>query len=297
MLLPVYLFLDGVARPPGFAVIEAVYLLFIALMMVSRIPTYAGKTLGTRVPREWVVPMLIAASLAVALLVIHTFEVLTVVTVVYLALIPIGVRAYRRREREQAASAKADAAARAAARGCAGRPSRPALSRAVPPFASRLALARTRAWAGWVAAWATSARPWARLAGLTIWPSIIRVHSDIIATLAAAAPSMAASIFSATMRRASAVASGEEWPAPMNSGRAGGDGDAGGDAGFECGEAQRDGAGGEAVHVTGRCVGAGSRGARGAGRLLEARAVLFTNKSVSIRVRPIRPGPRAIAEL
>lgn len=114
VLLPVYLFLDGVARPPGFAAIEAVYLLFIALMMVSRIPTYAGKTLGTRVPREWVVPMLIAASLAVALLVIHTFEVLTVVTVVYLALIPIGVRAYRRREREQAASAKAQAVANTA---------------------------------------------------------------------------------------------------------------------------------------------------------------------------------------
>ena len=114
VLLPVYLFLDGVARPPGFAAIEAVYLLFIALMMVSRIPTYAGKTLGTRVPREWVVPMLIAASLAVALLVIHTFEVLTVVTVVYLVLIPIGVRAYRRREREQAASAKAQAIANTA---------------------------------------------------------------------------------------------------------------------------------------------------------------------------------------
>ena len=40
----------GVARPPGFAAMEAVYVLFIALMMVSRIPTYAGKTLGTRVP-------------------------------------------------------------------------------------------------------------------------------------------------------------------------------------------------------------------------------------------------------
>ena len=83
-------------------------------MMVSRIPTYAGKTLGTRVPREWVVPMLIAASLAVALLVIHTFEVLTVVTVAYLALIPIGVRAYRRREREQDASAKEQAVANTA---------------------------------------------------------------------------------------------------------------------------------------------------------------------------------------
>lgn len=98
-LLPLYLHLDGFSRPMGFAAVEAAYLLFIALMMVSRIPTYAGKTLGTRVPREWVVPMLIAASLAVALMVSHTFEMLTLITVTYLALIPLGVRAYRRRER------------------------------------------------------------------------------------------------------------------------------------------------------------------------------------------------------
>lgn len=110
-LLPVYLHLDGMMRPPGFAVVEAAYLLFIAVMMVSRIPTYAGKTLGTRVRRDLVVPLLIAAALAVALVVIHTFEVLTAVTVIYLALIPLGVRAYRRRDNEgaRAVAAKTDA--------------------------------------------------------------------------------------------------------------------------------------------------------------------------------------------
>ncbi len=115
-LLPVYLHLVGFERPPGFAVVEAGYLLLIALMMVSRIPTYAGKTLGTRVPREWVVPLLLAGALAIAVLVIHTFEVLAVITVIYLAAIPWGVSKFKSLERSDRASrAEARAAAVASA--------------------------------------------------------------------------------------------------------------------------------------------------------------------------------------
>jgi CDP-diacylglycerol--serine O-phosphatidyltransferase len=113
-LLPVYLHLVGFERPPGFAVVEAGYLLLIALMMVSRIPTYAGKTLGTRVPREWVVPLLLAGALAIAVLVIHTFEVLAVITVIYLAAIPWGVSKFKALERSDRAS-RAEARAAAAA--------------------------------------------------------------------------------------------------------------------------------------------------------------------------------------
>jgi CDP-diacylglycerol---serine O-phosphatidyltransferase len=113
-LLPVYLHLVGFERPPGFAVVEAGYLLLIALMMVSRIPTYAGKTLGTRVPREWVVPLLLAGALAIAVLVIHTFEVLAVITVIYLAAIPWGVSKFKSLERSDRAS-RAEARAAAAA--------------------------------------------------------------------------------------------------------------------------------------------------------------------------------------
>ncbi|WP_406856982.1 CDP-diacylglycerol--serine O-phosphatidyltransferase [Alsobacter sp. KACC 23698] len=98
-LLPVYIHLVGVERPAGFVVLEAVYVLFIALMMVSRIPTYAGKTLGSRVPREWAIPLLLAVALFITLLVIHTFALLLVLTVIYLGLIPLGVRKYRVRER------------------------------------------------------------------------------------------------------------------------------------------------------------------------------------------------------
>ncbi len=103
-LLPVYLHLVGIDRPPALIVLEALYTLVIALMMVSRVPTYAGKTLGSRVPREWVVPLLLAFALSVALLVIHTFPVLLAITLAYLALIPWGIARYRQLEVAHAAT-------------------------------------------------------------------------------------------------------------------------------------------------------------------------------------------------
>ena len=73
----------------------AAFMLFVAFMMVSRIPTYAGKTLGSRVPRTWVMPLFVTVVAFVALLVTYTFEVLTVLTAFYLILIPLGFRQYR----------------------------------------------------------------------------------------------------------------------------------------------------------------------------------------------------------
>ena len=98
VLLPVYLHLVGVSHPQGSAVFEAVYILFIAFMMISRIPTYAGKTLGSRVPRSTVVPLFILVVAFVALLATMTFEMLALLTLLYLAGIPLMVRRYRQLE-------------------------------------------------------------------------------------------------------------------------------------------------------------------------------------------------------
>lgn len=100
-LLPVYAILLGFRPPEGFAYIEAIYVLFIAFMMVSRIPTYAGKTLGSRVPREWVVPLFVLVIAIVGLLVTYTFEFMVFATVLYLALIPFGFRRYKAIERTE----------------------------------------------------------------------------------------------------------------------------------------------------------------------------------------------------
>lgn len=98
-LLPAYLLQLGFAPPPGFAVFEAVYLLFIAFLMVSRIPTFAGKTFGSRVPREWVLPLFVIVIAVVGLLATYPFQFLAVTTLLYLLMIPFGFRRYRSLER------------------------------------------------------------------------------------------------------------------------------------------------------------------------------------------------------
>ena len=102
VLLPIYLFLIDLPLPSGSVMLQAFYVLFIAFMMVSRIPTYAGKTLGTRVPRAFVVPLFILVVGAVAILAVMPFEVLSALVLIYLACIPWMVQRYRRFERMEA---------------------------------------------------------------------------------------------------------------------------------------------------------------------------------------------------
>jgi len=104
-LLPAYVMELGFTPPPLFSIVEALHLLFIAYLMISRIPTYAGKTFGSRVPREWVVPFFVIAIALVGLLVTYPFGFLASVTVLYLVLIPFGVKKYRALEKAQKAGA------------------------------------------------------------------------------------------------------------------------------------------------------------------------------------------------
>ena len=104
-LLPLYLhqiFVFDLDR--RVAVLVAVYILFVAFMMVSTIPTWSGKKMGTRVPREQIIPLSVGVVLCIAALVSFPFEILAAVTLAYLALIPFGWRRFR-------ALAAADAAA------------------------------------------------------------------------------------------------------------------------------------------------------------------------------------------
>lgn len=95
VLLPIYLDLLGFVHERGHVWVETLYVLLIAFLTASRIPTYSGKKLGTRIGREWVLPVFIAAVALVALLVFYPWETLSALTLVYLATIPIGVRRYR----------------------------------------------------------------------------------------------------------------------------------------------------------------------------------------------------------
>jgi CDP-diacylglycerol--serine O-phosphatidyltransferase len=98
-LLPLYLgFLGIVGNGHEHAGLFAVYLVLIGILMVSRIPTFSGKNF-TRIPREYVLPILVLLALGVLSLISFPWESLLVMSIVYLALIPFSILAYRRRKR------------------------------------------------------------------------------------------------------------------------------------------------------------------------------------------------------
>ena len=103
-LLPLYLHFLGVPVDERFAPVVIAYVLVIALLMVSTIPTYSGKTWGKRIPRDWVLPIFVLTVAVFGLVVSFPFEALVIITVVYLATIPVGVMHYRRLRREFAAT-------------------------------------------------------------------------------------------------------------------------------------------------------------------------------------------------
>ena len=106
-MLPVYLHIIGVPVQEYGALFVGLYILFIAFLTISRIPCYAGKTLGTRVPRDRVLPIFVAVVVVAGLLFAYPFEVLTFVVVAYLALIPVSVARYRKLERAHSLPAPA----------------------------------------------------------------------------------------------------------------------------------------------------------------------------------------------
>src|SRR2546426_61287 len=104
VLLPIYLYFLGV---PQLALITFLYTLLIAFLMVSRLPVFSGKRLGTRVPREMVLPVFVVVVLFVALLLSYPWVVLALGTLIYLACLPVGFWSYRRFERNAAQAANA----------------------------------------------------------------------------------------------------------------------------------------------------------------------------------------------
>ncbi len=98
-MLPMYLGflgLDFASRSAAFAVL--VWVALVAAGMVSRMPTYSGKTLGQRVHSDLVLPIIAAAVIVMVMLVAFTWEMLTLFALIYVALIPFGLRSYARQQ-------------------------------------------------------------------------------------------------------------------------------------------------------------------------------------------------------
>lgn len=111
VMLPIYLGFLGVAPEPWFAVASSIYTIVIALLLVSRLPVYSGKSEGSRIRRDLVVPLMLGAAFYVLLLAGYTWQTVTASAIIYLACLPLSARAYSRRagrEAELATSSPVD---------------------------------------------------------------------------------------------------------------------------------------------------------------------------------------------
>lgn len=108
VLLPLYLEQVGLPKYSEMAPLVLAYTLFVAMLVVSSIPTYSGKTIGVRIPRDRVLPLFVGVIACVALFFSYPWVTLTLISLGYLISIPLARRAWHRANRAMGDSAEAE---------------------------------------------------------------------------------------------------------------------------------------------------------------------------------------------
>lgn len=97
VLLPLSLQKMGMPIDSNWAIPVLIYVLVIGFLVVSTLPTFSGKKVGGRVPRDVALPLMVGLVLWFALLASYPFTVVTIMTLVYLALLPFGAISFRKK--------------------------------------------------------------------------------------------------------------------------------------------------------------------------------------------------------
>jgi CDP-diacylglycerol--serine O-phosphatidyltransferase len=100
VLLPLYLDGLGLIDVQQWPVLVSIYTLAMAFLLVSTIPTFSGKLMGERISREYVMPIFVGVAAVVALLVTYPYGTLTLLTLIYLACIPLSYRRFQQKLQE-----------------------------------------------------------------------------------------------------------------------------------------------------------------------------------------------------
>lgn len=102
VLAPVWMEYSGIVdlRTVPFLIIG--FVVVVSGLMVSRLPTFSGKGISTRVPREMVLPIMVGFAVLAASLFAFPWLSLTVLTSIYILSLPISYRVHRHmRQREE----------------------------------------------------------------------------------------------------------------------------------------------------------------------------------------------------
>ena len=98
VMLPLYINFLGIEVGTALALVASAYTGFIALLMISQIPIFSGKTALARIPGSVIFPALLGVTVYVALLLTFTWQTLTISALAYFATIPFGIRAFKKRK-------------------------------------------------------------------------------------------------------------------------------------------------------------------------------------------------------
>src|SRR6185503_19775281 len=102
-LIPLVVSFEAEAAWPRHPVVVGLALVFVGGLMVSRLPTFSFKK--GRIPRQWVLPALLIAALTMGVIASSPWIGLSLLGLIYLALIPFSWFAWRRqaaRDRQEA---------------------------------------------------------------------------------------------------------------------------------------------------------------------------------------------------
>ncbi len=96
-MAPMYLgFMGFIEDGTDVAPLVLPWIALVAGGIISRIPTFSGKGFGKRIRSDLVLPTVAAIVFGAILLISFPWETLTVMVLIYIVLIPVGIRNYRR---------------------------------------------------------------------------------------------------------------------------------------------------------------------------------------------------------
>lgn len=107
LMLPIYVNYLYLVPVRNLTYLILFFTLAVAFMLISRLPTYSGKLVTQRVPREAVLPIFVFVVLFAAFLISYPWETLTIGATVYLSIIPLGIMRYRQLEARHSVPAEA----------------------------------------------------------------------------------------------------------------------------------------------------------------------------------------------
>lgn len=82
------------------AILNAAWMLFMAFLMASRIPTFSIKRI--RIARRFIMPVLVLVGGLAAVLVSYPWQLLSLIAVIYMATIPFSIISHRRLQEQEA---------------------------------------------------------------------------------------------------------------------------------------------------------------------------------------------------